>query len=166
MGKAKRVVVFSGGRGATTIIRALTQAGHHVSVVVNGYDDGLSTGLIRRIVPEMQGPSDFRKLCENLGDIAFMDGRGTVREALDKVWCNPPTAAHLALEHRIASLGPDVFDAPMAFGNMWFAYNFLKVYDFQDLVDKFRAETCTKVDIFSVSANAGALTALDRKSVV
>ena len=57
-----RVAVFCGGRGATTILRALLRMpGVHTTALVNAYDDGLSTGRLRGLVPGMLGASDFRK---------------------------------------------------------------------------------------------------------
>src|SRR5262245_13101489 len=57
-----RVAVFCGGRGATSILRALLRTpGVHLTVLVNAYDDGLSTGRLRGFVPGMLGASDFRK---------------------------------------------------------------------------------------------------------
>ena len=56
------VVLFSGGRGAASLTTALLN--HEqimVTVLVNAYDDGLSTGLIRNLIPGMLGPSDLRK---------------------------------------------------------------------------------------------------------
>ncbi len=59
---ALRVAVFCGGRGATSILRALLRtSGIHLTVLVNAYDDGLSTGRLRGFVPGMLGASDFRK---------------------------------------------------------------------------------------------------------
>ncbi len=59
---ALRVAVFCGGRGATSILRALLRApGLQLTVLVNAYDDGLSTGRLRGFVPGMLGASDFRK---------------------------------------------------------------------------------------------------------
>ena len=57
-----RIVLFCGGRGSATIIRALlrhTEIG--LTLIVNAYDDGLSTGALRDFIPGMLGPSDFRK---------------------------------------------------------------------------------------------------------
>jgi dolichol-phosphate mannosyltransferase len=57
-----KTVVFCGGRGGAKIYRTLLD--HHmfqVTVIVNAYDDGLSTGDIRRAIPLMLGPSDIRK---------------------------------------------------------------------------------------------------------
>jgi 2-phospho-L-lactate transferase/gluconeogenesis factor (CofD/UPF0052 family) len=57
-----RVVLFSGGRGASSIATALTEHEQiRLTVLVNAYDDGLSTGLLRRFIPGMLGPSDIRK---------------------------------------------------------------------------------------------------------
>ena len=61
------VVVFSGGRGTRAIqsafpgIKAL-----RVTYLINGYDSGLSTGEVRRLIPGMLGPSDFRKALSGL----------------------------------------------------------------------------------------------------
>jgi 2-phospho-L-lactate transferase/gluconeogenesis factor (CofD/UPF0052 family) len=57
-----RVVLFCGGRGSATIIRALLrQTDVELTLLVNAYDDGLSTGALRDFIPGMLGPSDFRK---------------------------------------------------------------------------------------------------------
>lgn len=58
------VVVLNGGRGAATLIpELLSREGLHVTSVVNAYDDGKSTGEIRRFFG-MLGPSDLRKVQE------------------------------------------------------------------------------------------------------
>jgi 2-phospho-L-lactate transferase/gluconeogenesis factor (CofD/UPF0052 family) len=58
------VVILNGGRGAAAIIPALlARQGLHVTSVVNAYDDGKSTGTIRRFFG-MLGPSDIRKVQE------------------------------------------------------------------------------------------------------
>ncbi|TMR99906.1 2-phospho-L-lactate transferase CofD family protein [Nonomuraea basaltis] len=57
-----RVAMFSGGRGGAGIARALLRtSGLDLSLLINGYDNGLSTGALRRYLPGMLGPSDFRK---------------------------------------------------------------------------------------------------------
>src|SRR5438067_2009857 len=56
------VVLFAGGRGAANISEALLRHNQiNLNVVVNAYDDGLSTGMLRRVIPGMLGPSDVRK---------------------------------------------------------------------------------------------------------
>ena len=60
------VVILNGGRGAASVILALlSRQGLNVTSVVNAYDDGKSTGEIRRFFG-MLGPSDIRKVQELL----------------------------------------------------------------------------------------------------
>lgn len=85
-GRRMAVTLFSGGRGASRIARELLRApGIDLSVVINGYDNGLSTGALRRYLPGMLGPSDFRK---NL--LLHLDGADPAQAALRWV-----------LEHRL-----------------------------------------------------------------
>jgi len=61
------VVLFTGGRGSGLLSRELV--GHprvHLTLVVNGYDDGKSTGKVRRLLGDFLGPSDFRKNASRL----------------------------------------------------------------------------------------------------
>lgn len=56
------VVLFSGGSGTRSITEALVR--HHqisLKILINAYDDGHSTGRLRRFLPGMLGPSDVRK---------------------------------------------------------------------------------------------------------
>lgn len=56
------VVIFNGGRGASSLIKAfLKKDGFKVTSIVNAYDDGKSTGEIRAFF-DMLGPSDIRKV--------------------------------------------------------------------------------------------------------
>jgi 2-phospho-L-lactate transferase/gluconeogenesis factor (CofD/UPF0052 family) len=56
------VVVLNGGRGAATLVPALLDVpGVRLTSIVNAYDDGKSTGEIRRFF-DMLGPSDLRKV--------------------------------------------------------------------------------------------------------
>ena len=58
------IVVLNGGRGAASIIpEMLRRQGLNVTSIVNAYDDGKSTGEIRRFF-DMLGPSDIRKVQE------------------------------------------------------------------------------------------------------
>jgi 2-phospho-L-lactate transferase/gluconeogenesis factor (CofD/UPF0052 family) len=58
------VVILNGGRGGASIIpELLDRPGLHLTSVVNAYDDGKSTGEIRRFFG-MLGPSDIRKVQE------------------------------------------------------------------------------------------------------
>jgi len=61
------VVLFSGGRGSGPLTRQLvTRAGVSLTVAINGYDDGASTGEVRRFLGDSLGPSDFRKNASRL----------------------------------------------------------------------------------------------------
>jgi 2-phospho-L-lactate transferase/gluconeogenesis factor (CofD/UPF0052 family) len=56
------IVLFCGGRGSTALIKEIARwPGVNLTLIVNAYDDGLSTGAIRRSIPGFLGPSDFRK---------------------------------------------------------------------------------------------------------
>jgi 2-phospho-L-lactate transferase/gluconeogenesis factor (CofD/UPF0052 family) len=62
-----KVVLFSGGRGTGSISDALLKYPDiELTLLVNFYDDGLSTGLLRRFIPGMLGPSDIRKVVSSL----------------------------------------------------------------------------------------------------
>lgn len=61
-----KVAVFSGGRGSNTLVKELVKDETiKLSLIVNAYDDGKSTGEIRDFF-NMLGPSDIRKNQENL----------------------------------------------------------------------------------------------------
>lgn len=57
-----KVVLFSGGRGSSALAKQLVvQPNVALSLLINGYDDGMSTGEVRRFLGDCLGPSDFRK---------------------------------------------------------------------------------------------------------
>src|SRR5437763_14909926 len=56
------VVLFSGGSGTHSITEALRRHPQiRVRILINAYDDGHSTGRLRKFIPTMLGPSDVRK---------------------------------------------------------------------------------------------------------
>jgi len=56
------VVLFSGGRGSDVLSRQLlSHRDVALTIAINGYDDGASTGEVRRFLGDSLGPSDFRK---------------------------------------------------------------------------------------------------------
>lgn len=66
-----QVAVFSGGRGSNSIVKELLKdESIQLSLIVNAYDDGKSTGEIRKFF-NMLGPSDIRKNQENLMPASF-----------------------------------------------------------------------------------------------
>ena len=62
-GRSKlNVVLFSGGSGTQSITEAfLKHPQIALTILINAYDDGHSTGRLRRFIPGMLGPSDVRK---------------------------------------------------------------------------------------------------------
>ncbi|MEW9549055.1 2-phospho-L-lactate transferase CofD family protein [Nonomuraea sp. NPDC050783] len=140
-----RVAMFSGGRGAAGIARALLRVpGLKLSLLVNGYDNGLSTGALRRYLPGMLGPSDFRK------NLLLHLGRDDPRRAVLEHRL-PPGSSPADLERLIAGLaasgtvaepvvrdlrtfaarlaaGPGTFDlADCALGNLVLAGAYLRL---------------------------------------
>lgn len=58
----KKISLFCGGRGSSSIIKYLsTKKNIELSLLINAYDDGKSTGVLRKEIPNLLGPSDFRK---------------------------------------------------------------------------------------------------------
>jgi 2-phospho-L-lactate transferase/gluconeogenesis factor (CofD/UPF0052 family) len=56
------IVLFSGGSGTQSITQAfLRHPQIALTIIINAYDDGHSTGRLRRFIPRMLGPSDVRK---------------------------------------------------------------------------------------------------------
>ncbi len=95
-----RVVLFSGGRGSGALgTQLVANPRVDLTVAINGYDDGASTGEIRRFLGDALGPSDFRKnasrLARTLGTapepvVALLDAR------LDATLVERATGAALA----------------------------------------------------------------------
>ncbi len=78
------VVLFSGGRGSGTLARQLVGGERvRVTLVINGYDDGASTGDVRRLLGDCLGPSDFRKNASNLAH-ALAAGPAPLVDLLDR----------------------------------------------------------------------------------
>lgn len=62
-----RIVLFSGGRGSGALAELVaTDPRITLTVAINGYDDGASTGEVRRFLGDALGPSDFRKNASRL----------------------------------------------------------------------------------------------------
>ena len=58
----KNIVIFCGGTGASELVKMLSRDNNvNLTILVNCYDDGLSTGKLRNYIPGMLGPSDIRK---------------------------------------------------------------------------------------------------------
>ncbi len=64
---ALHVVLFSGGRGSGVLSsRLIKDPRVRLTIAINGYDDGASTGEVRRLLGDSLGPSDFRKNASRL----------------------------------------------------------------------------------------------------
>ena len=64
---ALHVVLFSGGRGSSVLSSQLIKDPRvRLTIAINGYDDGASTGEVRRLLGDSLGPSDFRKNASRL----------------------------------------------------------------------------------------------------
>ena len=50
-----------GGSGSESIIKYFLIKNIELTLIVNACDDGKSTGQLRKIIPDLLGPSDFRK---------------------------------------------------------------------------------------------------------
>lgn len=62
-----KVVLFSGGSGSEVLSKELIRNPQvSLTLAINGYDDGASTGEIRRFLGDSLGPSDFRKNASRL----------------------------------------------------------------------------------------------------
>lgn len=72
--------MFTGGRGTGTITEALLKHGQiSLTLLVNAYDDGLSTGALRTFIPGMLGPSDIRKNVSRLIEATDRSDRAVKR---------------------------------------------------------------------------------------
>lgn len=87
-------MLFSGGRGSGVLTRQLvTNPSIRLTIAINGYDDGASTGEVRRFLGDSLGPSDFRKNASRLATELKTASRALV-ELLDYRLPAQTTAVH------------------------------------------------------------------------
>ncbi|MEU6724534.1 2-phospho-L-lactate transferase CofD family protein [Nonomuraea wenchangensis] len=164
-----RVAMFSGGRGAAGIARALLRTpGLDLALLVNGYDNGLSTGALRRYLPGMLGPSDFRKnLLLHLGRDdprrALLEHRlppGSTLADLDRIAgaAPEPVARDLRIFAARLAADPGGFDlADCALGNLVFAGAYLRLgEDFNAAVRACARAFATPARLLNVTDGANA----------
>lgn len=99
------VVVFTGGRGSEVLSkRLLARKDVSLTLIVNGYDDGASTGAVRRFLGDSLGPSDFRK---NASRVASATSTATpaLVDLLDRRLPVEPAAARAAFDAIVADGG-------------------------------------------------------------
>jgi len=71
-----KISLFSGGSGNNRFINLIKNIpGAEIDIIVNGYDDGKSTGEIRKFIPRILGPSDFRKNLSHLVNLQNTNGK-------------------------------------------------------------------------------------------
>ena len=130
--------MFCGGRGSTTITRELLRWPNvQLNLLVNAYDDGLSTGELRDFIPGMLGPSDFRKNLSHLLDLYSnqqhalqlvleyrlpLDFTDADRAALEAYVADPRSARSLTPELRelFSQLDRDLRDKLLSYLNRFF----------------------------------------------
>lgn len=72
----KKISIFCGGRGSASIIKYfINQQNFDLTLLINAYDDGKSTGVLRKNIEGLLGPSDFRKNFSYLLDIFSREQR-------------------------------------------------------------------------------------------
>jgi 2-phospho-L-lactate transferase/gluconeogenesis factor (CofD/UPF0052 family)/GTP:adenosylcobinamide-phosphate guanylyltransferase len=129
-----QTVIFSGGRGTRNLIEGIqrfNRSDDHrfvfkTSVIVNAYDNGLSTGRIREMF-DVLGPSDPRKVLSALIDDRTADA-GAIREFFDSRFCE---------EDHDATEAPAIIDA-IADGKEDTMPSFKKIQVYKRLPDGFR----------------------------
>ncbi|MEN3340136.1 MAG: hypothetical protein V7647_3812 [Acidobacteriota bacterium] len=101
-------MLFSGGRGSGALTEQLvTNAGIALTVVINGYDDGASTGEVRRLLGDALGPSDFRKNASRLARL-LRSCPAALIDLLDMRLDPSLTEAETGLRLAAAVRGPDL----------------------------------------------------------
>ena len=66
-----KISLFCGGRGSASLIREILRIPDvELNLLVNAYDNVMSTGMMRRFIPGYLGPSDFRKNLSYLLELA------------------------------------------------------------------------------------------------
>ena len=104
------VIIFSGGRGSGGLSQQLiSRRDVALTIAINGYDDGASTGEVRRFLEDSLGPSDFRKNASRVARDLHSSREGLI-ELFDARLPNPCSREDgiRALEEAAAAGGPDV----------------------------------------------------------
>ena len=79
-----KVVIFCGGRGSSEIIKGFLGTDTiDLTLAINGYDDGKSTGRIRDFLGTSLGPSDFRKNISTVLEVGKPSWHSTISEFLE-----------------------------------------------------------------------------------
>src|SRR5580765_1253754 len=110
---AVRVVLFSGGRGSGVLSKQLVKDPRiQLTLAINGYDDGASTGEVRRFLGDSLGPSDFRKNASRLA-MELASCPPALIEMLDS-----RLAAGIRVDDALASLRATAASTPVLAGRL------------------------------------------------
>ena len=146
-----KITLFSGGRGNKNLITELSKldkSDYDIRIIINGYDDGLSTGELRDYLGNILGPSDFRKCISYLGKntdtVKLCDYRlpvGSTRSDFQKF---TETVSNENLKNLLKYFDKFVEDSKFnysdcAIGNIVFSSLFIQHNDFQETVDEYAA---------------------------
>ena len=143
-----KITLFSGGRGNKNLITELSKLDKNfdIRIIINGYDDGLSTGELRDYLGNILGPSDFRKCISYLGKntdtVKVCDYRlpvGSTRSDFQKF---TETVSNENIKNLLKYFDEFVGDSKFnysdcAIGNIVFSSLFIQCNDFQETVDKY-----------------------------
>jgi 2-phospho-L-lactate transferase/gluconeogenesis factor (CofD/UPF0052 family) len=153
------VVLFSGGRGAGVLSTELVRDPRvQLTLAINGYDDGRSTGEVRRFLGDSLGPSDFRKNASRLASelrtcpasfIDLLDARLPAGVSADEAVSDlrRRTSAFAAAGSAIDAFAEELAKSPRGFdfrdcsvGNLVWAGVFLRSgRDFNRTIDEYCA---------------------------
>ena len=143
-----KITLFSGGRGNKNLITELSKLDKNfdIRIIINGYDDGLSTGELRDYLGNILGPSDFRKCISYLGKntdtVKLCDYRlpvGSTRSDFQKF---TETVSNENIKNLLKYFDEFVGDSKFnysdcAIGNIVFSSLFIQCNDFQETVDEY-----------------------------
>lgn len=110
-----RVVMFSGGSGTRSITEYLLRHPQvDLTILVNCYDDGHSTGRLRRFIPGMLGPSDVRKNIAHMMPITDRSHRALAALSDFRLAKKAPFDSSMRLVQAFADLRTDLIPEPLA----------------------------------------------------
>ena len=162
-----KITLFSGGRGNKNLITALSKldkTDYDVRIIINGYDDGLSTGELRDYLGNILGPSDFRKCISYLGKnteiVKLCDYRlpvGSTQKDFDEYITKLENSTlKMYLRNFYNYVGNSDFNySDCAIGNMLFAWFFIETQDFQETVDRYADFLCVPDNFRIINIDRG-----------
>ena len=145
----KNVVIFCGGRGAEGLIQSM-RGKYNLSLVVNAYDDGHSTGRLRELF-SILGPSDCRKNCEYLlGDDISVDIKELFSIRFSE--CNTVSDVRKALQIESSKLSSKQLSGSSAEVLRWLLSSISEILErLNELSDDVSLEDCSLMNLILVN---------------